>query len=70
MKKMAQMKKETKQAIKKTLLKVAFYFGLVTGVLNGKSPSMETAGNAYSALFPEEMKQVVAPTKIPISTKA
>ncbi len=67
---MAQMKKETKQAIKKTLLKVAFYFGLVTGVLNGKSPSMETAGNAYSALFPEEMKHVVTPVKGPVPAKA
>ncbi len=70
MKKMAQIKKETKQAIKKTLLKVAFYFGLVTGVLNGKAPSMESAGNAYSALFPDEMNPIVTPVKVVAPAKA
>ncbi len=66
---MAQIKKETKQAIKKTLLKVAFYFGLVSGVLSGNSPSMDSAGKAYSALFPEEMNPAVTPAKIPTSSK-
>ncbi len=67
---MAQIKPETKKAIKKTLLKVAFYFGLVTGVLDGKAPSMDNAGAAYAALFPDEAfgnfspKKVTAPTKV------
>ncbi len=67
---MAQIKPETKKVIKKTLLKVAFYFGLVTGVLSGKSPSMETAGKAYTALFPEETTlytsapKAAAPSKV------
>ncbi len=67
---MAQIKPETKKVIKKTLLKVAFYFGLVTGVLSGKSPAMETAGNAYSALFPDEMSPLVSPVKVATPTKA
>ncbi len=66
---MAQIKPETKKVIKKTLLKVAFYFSLVTGVLNGMSPSMESAGNAYNALFPEEMKPVVTPEKVAVPAK-
>ncbi len=54
---MAQLKPETKKAIKTTLLKVAFFFGLVTGVLSGKPSSMDSTGKAYAALFPEEINK-------------
>ncbi len=67
---MAQIKPETKKVIKKTLLKVAFYFGLVTGVLSGNAPTMESAGKAYSALFPEEMGIKLSPPHTAIHTKA
>ena len=54
----AQIKPETKNKIKKTLLKVAFYFGVVTGILSGKSSAIDSAGNAYAVLFPDEINPV------------